>query len=153
MADNTEDGRTNDRSTTSTDIEQSAVAAAYKILGQLTDGSGVGVLGQNDAGSGTPIGVQGAVPNATGSGYGLYTDHDAKVGQTLELAAMRGSIFGNQTVDTLTGAGLSVVSQALAIGNGAITASMLAQNGASDGQTFVWDAGTSQWTTSSYCRL
>jgi hypothetical protein len=67
----------------STTISQSAVNSSYKILGQFSDTGGAAVLGQNDASSGTPIGVQGAVPNA--KGFGLYTEDDAKVGGSLQL--------------------------------------------------------------------
>ena len=42
----------------------------------------MGVLGQNDATSGTPIGVQGAVPNNPG-GYGLATPDNPEVGRAL----------------------------------------------------------------------
>ena len=34
-----------------------AVTNTYKILGEFSASNGVGVLGQNNAGSGTPIGV------------------------------------------------------------------------------------------------
>jgi len=54
-----------------------AVASTYKILGQFAASDGAAVLGRNDATSGTPIGVQGAVPNA--DGYGLATPHDARI--------------------------------------------------------------------------
>ncbi len=127
------------------DLEPTAVTSSYKVLGQLNSDTGVGVLGQNDAGSGTPKGVEGAVPNATGSGYGLYTDHNAAVAGTLELGTLGGSILGGGTVDDLTGPGLATASNALRIGSGAITTGMLGQNGASDGQSFVWDG--SSWTT------
>jgi hypothetical protein len=46
-----------------TDMTAMAVVSNYKVLGQLDDGSGVGVLGQNDASQGTPIGVQGRRPS------------------------------------------------------------------------------------------
>ncbi|PSP30880.1 hypothetical protein BRC64_11425 [Halobacteriales archaeon QH_10_67_22] len=49
-----------------------AVKSTYKVLGALEDGEAAGVLGRNDADGGTPIGVQGAVPN-TDDGYGLAT--------------------------------------------------------------------------------
>jgi hypothetical protein len=49
------------------------------VLGQFESDDGVGVLGQNDASSGTPIGVQGAVPNNTSDGFGLATPHDARI--------------------------------------------------------------------------
>lgn len=53
------------------------------MLGEFVDSTGAGVLGKNTAGSGTPIGVEGAVPNAPG-GYGLSTPDDAKIDGWLE---------------------------------------------------------------------
>jgi hypothetical protein len=73
-----------------TDAENQAATTAsttYKVLGELADAAGAGVLGRNTAGSGSPVGVEGAVPNA-GGGYGLYTADDAKVDGTAELAAV-----------------------------------------------------------------
>jgi len=60
-----------------------AVTNTYKILGEFSASNGVGVLGQNNAGSGTPIGVQGAVPNNTSDGFGLATPHDARIKGTV----------------------------------------------------------------------
>ncbi|QCC51744.1 hypothetical protein [Halapricum salinum] len=74
-----------------------AVASTYKILGQLTDSSGVGVLGQNDAESGTPIGVQGSVPNASG-GYGLYTDDDVGVFGDIRTVGSLNVVVNSDTV-------------------------------------------------------
>jgi hypothetical protein len=70
-----------------------AVVSTYKVLGELDDGSGAGVLGKNLASNGTPIGVQGAVPNNS-SGFGLATPDDARIegdfestsGHTLTIA-------------------------------------------------------------------
>jgi len=59
------------------------VNSSYKVLGQLDDGSGVGVLGQNDASNGTPVGVEGAVPNST-DGYGLATSDDVRIEGTVD---------------------------------------------------------------------
>jgi hypothetical protein len=39
---------------------------------------GTGILATNTASDGTPTGVEGVVPNASG-GYGLSTPHDARV--------------------------------------------------------------------------
>lgn len=39
-------------------------SAAYKIRGELTDRYGRGILGRNDADSGTPAGLKGVVPSA-----------------------------------------------------------------------------------------
>jgi len=101
---------TNETSSTdgSIDAELAQVTSTYKILGQFSNGSGVGVLGQNDAGSGTPVGVEGAVPNATDSGYGLKTDHDARVGGVAELDALGGSVTGGTELTNLTGDDLSI---------------------------------------------
>lgn len=59
MSDNETDDPTADRSTETNSL-QTPVTSAYKFLGQLSADSGVGVLGQNDAGSGTPTGVKSA---------------------------------------------------------------------------------------------
>lgn len=86
--DPTDDASQDLSSDVSTDIQTNAVNSNYKVLGQLSADNGVGVLGQNDAGSGTPIGVKGAVPNATTNGYGLSTPHNANVGGSLEASAI-----------------------------------------------------------------
>lgn len=79
------DERVSVSTTDRTSVSTSAISSAYKVLGELTDSSGAGVLGQNNASSGTPIGVEGAVPNASG-GYGLYTVDDAGVEGVLDTA-------------------------------------------------------------------
>ena len=66
-----------DVSTDSTELA-APVTPTYKVLGEFTAADGVGVLGQNNASSGTPIGVQGAVPNNTSDGFGLATPQDRK---------------------------------------------------------------------------
>lgn len=66
-------------SSESTDALTAQASSTYKILGELDNGSGAGVLGKNIASSGTPIGVEGAVPNNTNSGFGLSTPHNARV--------------------------------------------------------------------------
>jgi len=81
MSENTD---ATDEQTAKTALSTAPVKPSYKILGQFTDSNGAGVLGQNDANTGTPVGVQGAVPNSS-DGYGLGTDDAARVGQTLEL--------------------------------------------------------------------
>lgn len=73
--------QTNIEEQAKTDTE--AVSSTYKILGKLSAKDGVGVLGQNNASTGTPIGVQGAVPNS-GSGYGLSTPDDARINGDIE---------------------------------------------------------------------
>jgi len=66
-------------STTSTDLAAAATSGpTYKVRGEFTDTSGAGVLGRNNAESGTPVGVAGLVPNA-GGGFGLLTPHDARI--------------------------------------------------------------------------
>jgi len=83
--------------------ETSALAATpitspYKVLGELTANSGVGVLGQNNAGSGTPIGVQGAVPNNP-DGYGLATPDDARIDGDIEATSEhRLTVNGDRTL-------------------------------------------------------
>jgi len=63
-----------------------AVASSYKVRGKFTDGQGAGVVGQNDAGSGTPLGVQGAVPNSA-DGFGLATPDDARIEGDIESSS------------------------------------------------------------------
>jgi len=53
----------------------------YRVRGRLDDPDGTGVLGRNEATTGTPIGVSGSVGGS--AGYGLYTGDDAHVGGTL----------------------------------------------------------------------
>jgi len=55
----------------------------YKVLGLLDDPDGVGVLGQNDADTGTPVGVRGEVHDSS-DGYGLATPDDARVKGVLD---------------------------------------------------------------------
>jgi len=90
--------------------EPLAVSSDYKVLGQLNDSTGIGILGQNDAGSGTPIGVKGVVPNSS-SGFGLETPDDAKVGGALETTTVRtaGSDLRFRTGTTGTGDAANVV--------------------------------------------
>jgi len=59
-------------------VDSTNVSSTYKVLGELDDGSGTGVLGRNIASSGTPIGVEGAVPDGSG-GFGLSTPNDARI--------------------------------------------------------------------------
>jgi len=89
-------------------LDPSSTAA---FQGEFSDGSGAGVLGRNTADSGTPIGVEGAVPNA--QGYGLATPDHARVGGTMELTALAGAVTRGRTVTNLLGDGLSVESGAL----------------------------------------
>lgn len=85
MSDKQTEQRTESISSVVTEsTETESVTSNYKVLGKMIDENGVGVLGQNDATSGTPIGVRGAVPNATG-GYGLYTTDDLFVDGTCHL--------------------------------------------------------------------
>lgn len=63
-----------------------AVTSAYKVLGQLDNHGGVDVLGQNDANTGEPVGVQGVVPN-TADGYGLATPDDAQTEGVIDTAS------------------------------------------------------------------
>lgn len=89
-----------------------AASTTYKVLGEFGAQSGAGVLGKNTAGSGTPVGVEGTVPNVPG-GYGLATSGDARVGGTAELAALAGSLTGGQSVSDLLGPGLTLSSGTL----------------------------------------
>ncbi len=107
-----------------------AASSTYKVLGEFDADSGAGVLGRNTADSGTPIGVEGAVPNSS-SGYGLSTPGDARVGGTAELAALSGALTGDQQVTDLLGPGL-------ALSSGTLTATA-ARLDVDDGSTSVTD--------------
>jgi hypothetical protein len=88
MTNNTESDPKSEQRIDQNDVTAAAAASStYKILGEFADADGAGVLGKNTAASGTPIGVEGAVPNTSG-GYGLSTPDDAKVEGTAELATV-----------------------------------------------------------------
>jgi len=57
------------------------LSKVYKILEQLKEEDGAGVVGHNTAESGDAIGVEGATESD--EGYGLYTEDDAHVGGLL----------------------------------------------------------------------
>lgn len=78
---------TADGTNANVDVGVTAASSTYKVLGEFSDSAGAGVLGKNNASSGTPIGVEGSVPNASG-GYGLSTPHDARIGGIAELDAI-----------------------------------------------------------------
>ena len=85
--------------TDTTAVPEKAVNSSYKVLGELDSSSGTGILGQNNAPNGTPIGVQGAVPHASG-GYGLYTADDARVDGTVSAATVTATRVEADTVVT-----------------------------------------------------
>jgi hypothetical protein len=120
-------------SITSQSTPGAGISSTYKVLGEDALANGAGVLGNNTAGSGTPIGVEGAVPNAS-TGYGLSTPDDARVGGTAELGGLAGSLTGGTDVTDLVGPGLSVDSGTLGL-----------PPGGSDGDVLSWDG--SSWTT------
>ncbi len=105
-----------------------ATSTTAKFRGELDADDGAGVLGKNTASSGTPVGVEGAVPNNS-SGYGLSTPHDASVGGTAELAALAGALTGDQEITDLLGPGL-------ALSSGTLTATP-ARLDVDDGETAV----------------
>ena len=80
MADNPSD--TTDESSAA----ETTASSTYKVLGELPDAGGIGVLGRNTAGSGATYGVKGAVDSP--DGYGVYTPDDAKVDGTLVVPAL-----------------------------------------------------------------
>jgi hypothetical protein len=100
-----------------TDVERTTVSTTYKILGELSDQTATGILGRNTAASGTPIGVEGTVPNNP-SGYGLSTPDDARIGGTIELNELAGSLTGGQTVTDIAGSGLSISDGSLVASGG-----------------------------------
>jgi hypothetical protein len=84
----TADGSPANRSADGTDRTEpvrTAVSSEYKVLGELDADTGVGVLGRNNADSGTPIGVQGTVPNNP-TGFGLATPDDARIEGVIDSA-------------------------------------------------------------------
>jgi hypothetical protein len=91
-----------------TETTQNAVTSTYKILGEFTATDGSAILGQNNAASGTPVGIEGAVPNA--DGYGLSTPDDAKVegaisttgGFSFDIENDSGTALSLGTRDTFT---------------------------------------------------
>ncbi len=89
MPDQQSDGTTGTGSVDSLGELAATASSTFKVKGEFSADDGAGVLGINDAGSGMPIGVEGAVPSNTSSGYGLYTDHNARVGGTADVAMVR----------------------------------------------------------------
>jgi len=69
-------------------------------------GTNYKVLGENESTDGTPVGVEGRVPNA--DGYGLATPGDAKIEGDLLLSALAGGIAGGNRLMNLAGSGLSI---------------------------------------------
>lgn len=94
------------------DALETAASSTYKFLGAFDADAGAGVLGKNTADSGTPIGVEGAVPTASG-GYGLSTPDDARVDGTAAVATLAGSLTGGQSVSDLLGPGLALTAGTL----------------------------------------
>ncbi len=83
---------------TTDDSQTTAISTAYKIRGEDDLSDGAGVLGKNTASSGTPIGVEGVVPN-NNSGYGLATPDDARIDGELDTnAPFQLNINGNQNI-------------------------------------------------------
>lgn len=111
---------------------QVVVSTVYKVLGELDAADGAGVLGKNTAESGTPIGVEGAVPNA--DGYGLSTPDDLRTAGTAELTTLSGSLTDNQPVSDLVGDGLAISSESLSAAP--------ARPNVEDGSTSVTNATT-----------
>ena len=58
----------------------------FKVLGQIDDDEGAGVVGHNTAETGDAIGVEGATESD--EGFGLYTEDDAHVGGEMSSAAV-----------------------------------------------------------------
>lgn len=87
MSDLETNGREDDGSDADQDAVTTAAASTHKVKGEFSSGDGAGVLGINNSSSGTPIGVQGAVPNNS-TGFGLQTPDDAKVGGSLETTSL-----------------------------------------------------------------
>lgn len=134
MDDETDDGPAKADSTDdSMDIQSNAVTATYKVLEQLDAASGVGVLGQNDAGSGTPIGVIGAVPDATSAGYGFATPHDVRIEGTIDTAGTD-FVVAAGTTDTHDARGAVLGHSSNAVLDGAVGATV-SGSGFDDGTT------------------
>jgi hypothetical protein len=115
---------------TFTDVATTVASTTYKVLGEFAAATGAGVLGKNTAGSGTPIGVEGAVPNSA-SGYGLSTPDDARV---LGAVDTDGTAFTVLAGTTATSAARNVVvgHASNAVNDGAFGAT-IAGGGSDDG--------------------
>lgn len=85
-----ESDRRPDPATSSSTSRSEAATSSYKVLGELDAPDGTGIRGTNTATSGTPVGVEGTVPNTTG--YGLATPDDAHVGNALVAGEVRNAI-------------------------------------------------------------
>lgn len=73
MSDNTPDDELTSVSTSDrTSVTTSAISSAYKVLGQLDDPTGVGVLGHNTSTTGTAYGVEGVTDSADTEAVGVY---------------------------------------------------------------------------------
>jgi len=81
------------------DLEMAAISDPYKVLGDIDDDSGIGVLGRNTATSGFTKGVEGRVSSP--AGYGLYTPDDARVDGTLRASTTYTDQLGTGTADPL----------------------------------------------------
>lgn len=104
----TETTDTDEESSAKTDSTTQTASSSAKVVGEFADSSGAGVRGTNTASGGTPIGVEGEVPSAPNDGYGLYTQHDAKVDGVAELAGLSGSVTGGTELSSLTGQNLDI---------------------------------------------
>lgn len=101
------DGDSIDEQLDTSDPTDTAASSTYKVLGEFSDTSGAGVLGKNTATSGTPIGVQGAVPNNSG-GYGLQTPDDARIDGVAELSTLGGNLTGGTEMTNIVGENLAI---------------------------------------------
>jgi len=81
-------------------LQLAAASSTFKVRGEFSDSSGTGVLGRNTANNGTPIGVEGAVPNA--DGFGLSTPHDTRVGGTMATSGTWEVTVDGNTAQSLT---------------------------------------------------
>lgn len=83
MSQDTSDEKASNPNSSDT-LDLTAITSPYKVLGDLSDPDGIGVLGRNTATSGTTKGVEGRVDSP--DGYGLYTPDDAGMEGMLDTA-------------------------------------------------------------------
>lgn len=103
MSQDTSEEGTSDLNSSDT-LDLTAINSPYKVLGDLWDPNGIGVLGRNTATSGATKGVEGRV--ASSDGYGLYTPDDAGIEGMPDTAE---TDFVVEDGTTTTGDALNVV--------------------------------------------
>ena len=81
-----------------------------KVVGEIGDEDAVGVVGRA-TGAGDSHGVKGEA--SSGEGYGIYTPDDARVDGMLAVAALTGTLTGDEELTDLAGDNLTISNGAL----------------------------------------